>query len=265
MMICVYRMQATSKTVINPFDIKGLYNGVGSVIISTLPACKFIHIFILCIFVYHMCLWITSAALFYLAYENVKAELTPYVNAPISQFTASIIGELLACCAIAPADTIKQRAQIESHQQSSYKVAKKVFSQPTVWTDVRSGYKAVVLRNLPVTAAYFPLYEYIKLKCQLNYNLSVPLSALLSGGLAAIPLAIITTPLDVIKTRIMLGQRSDGNSSGIFKIGLQIVRNEGYKILFKSGFLRATGAAIGAGLELGCYEWTRISFRSSTH
>ena len=39
-------MQATSKTVINPFDIKGLYNGVGSVIISTLPACKFIRIFI---------------------------------------------------------------------------------------------------------------------------------------------------------------------------------------------------------------------------
>lgn len=235
------RMQASS-TIAKPFEFKGLYNGVGSVILSTLPA----------------------SALFFLAYENAKSELSKYVNAPTAQLTASILGELLACSAIAPADTIKQRAQIQGNQLSSFQVAKIVFSQKSAWSDIKSGYKAVVLRNLPVTAAYFPLYEWLREKIEKDFEMSKPNAALFAGGFAAMPLAVITTPLDVVKTRIMLGQGIDSNRKGVFSVGLHISKTEGIRTLFKSGMLRGLGAAVGAGIELGCYEYTRKYFKLYT-
>lgn len=231
---------SSSRSFIRTLNFKGLYNGVGSVIITTIPA----------------------SALFFVAYENAKWELSHLFNQPFTQLTSSCLAELIASIAIAPADTIKQRAQIESNQKSSLSIATSFFKSPSAWSDVKYGYKAVVIRNLPITAAYFPLYENLKLNLENRYQISKPYAALVSGGLSAIPLALITTPLDVIKTRIMLNQVDSHDKSNLMKVGLSISRTQGFKFLFKSAWLRISVAGIGAGLELGCYEYAKKHLRN---
>ena len=110
----------------------------------------------------------------------------------------------------------------------------------------------------------------------------------LSAGTAGSLAAVITTPIDVVKTRIMLSAASEegGRSTeaqqaikqaeaqgknadtelkrarrtaksgrlGGFAVGKEIFRTEGVKGLFRGGALRGAWTALGSGLYLGVYE-----------
>ena len=106
-----------------------------------------------------------------------------------------------------------------------------------------------------------------------------------SAGAAGSVAAVLTTPIDVVKTRIMLsaadergGQATadgrkvwDGGEevkgekelarlearkgkAGGYAVGKEILRTEGVKGLFRGGALRGLWTALGSGLYLGVYE-----------
>jgi solute carrier family 25 S-adenosylmethionine transporter 26 len=71
------------------------------------------------------------------------------------------------------------------------------------------GYLSTVLREIPFTCVQFPLYEYFKSYAAYRKQQAVadPFDAALCGSVAGGIAASVTTPLDVIKTRIMLANR----------------------------------------------------------
>lgn len=97
-----------------------------------------------------------------------------------------------------------------------------------------------------------------------------------SASLAGAISALITTPLDLIKTRIMLGterqeraqegpQKSGSGTSKstptsaqspstIIAVGRDVWRREGLRGLMRGGALRSAWTALGAGIYLGSYE-----------
>lgn len=103
-----------------------------------------------------------------------------------------------------------------------------------------------------------------------------------SAGSAGSVAAVITTPVDVVKTRIMLSAaressekdakkevekaRQQGQSlkklaseKGVtkkssFAVAREVVQESGFKGLFRGGILRASWTALGSGLYLGVYE-----------
>ena len=94
-------------------------------------------------------------------------------------------------------------------------------------------------------------------------------SAAISGSIVS----IITNPVDVVKTRVMLlagAQDSDEmkNSSGSKKakcsrkgplaVGCDILRKEGVKALFRGVFIRAGWSAAAMGSYLSLYETGRF-------
>ena len=206
----------------------------------------------------------------------------------------------MSCFILTPAEVLKQNAQMVKKSSSSSRkasngsatlVALKNFKKPSqLWR----GYTALAARNLPYTAMQFPMFEHLK-KSIRDYRMrheksrgtltETGLITAISAGSTGSVAAVITTPIDVIKTRMMLSAAIDGDDSGKqavkeiqsqgkkamaeieraqkatkerkpggFLIGREILRLEGVKGLFQGGALRGLWAAMGSGLYLGLYE-----------
>jgi solute carrier family 25 (mitochondrial aspartate/glutamate transporter), member 12/13 len=99
------------------------------------------------------------------------------------------------------------------------------------------GVGACLLRDIPFSAIYFPVYAHLK-KDVFNEGtngkkLSIP-ELLVSGALAGIPAAYLVTPADVIKTRLQVAARKGEQTySGIRDAFVKILREEGPAAFYK--------------------------------
>jgi solute carrier family 25 S-adenosylmethionine transporter 26 len=218
---------------------------------------------------------------------------------------ASSIAELVSCAILTPAEVIKQNAQmVDSSKASStnatIQTLSKFRSNPlALWR----GYTALAGRNLPFTALQFPMFERLREEVGVyRENRGLKTGTLLESGLitavsagtAGSIAAVITTPIDVIKTRIMLAaadsspqdsqssdqQKSSGQGlkkngkdlvdavgqavkkrsakKSSLQIGREIMAENGVKGLWRGGALRGIWTFLGSGLYLGVYESGRI-------
>lgn len=158
------------------------------------------------------------------------------------------------------------------------------------------SYLALAGRNLPFTALQFPIYESLRerfgkwagLKAgthkedggvddvrssedfrrkaardETNVATEFTKVGLVAGGSAALAgsfAAVVTTPIDVAKTRIMLDTGAEG-VKGVVATMKDIAVKEGWKALMKGGALRGAWTALGAGVYLGSYEAGRLWWR----
>ncbi|CCJ30474.1 unnamed protein product [Pneumocystis jirovecii] len=75
----------------------------------------------------------------------------------------------------------------------------------------------------------------------------------ISGSIAGGVSAALTTPLDVVKTRIMLNETKHGWVQCI----CQIIKKEGVHALFKGVTFRVAWISLGGALFLGTYDGVR--------
>ncbi|KAK7420112.1 hypothetical protein QQX98_002975 [Neonectria punicea] len=139
-----------------------------------------------------------------------------------------------------------------------------------------TGYTVLVARNLPFTALQFPIFEHVrarvwesrsagrddKAKNLLETGLVTGCSAGGAGALAA----FITTPSDVVKTRMMLsvGSReldinADGRrgNKGVWTVTREVYSERGVRGFFRGAALRSGWTMLGSGLYLGTYEMAK--------
>lgn len=120
-----------------------------------------------------------------------------------------------------------------------------------------AGYGSFLLRDLPFDAIEFISYEQSKLaysravKRDLN---AVEVGAL--GACAGVATAVLTTPLDVIKTRLMT-QGASGTYKGVFDCCSKIIRDEGAGAMFKGVQARVTWIGIGGSVFFMGLEGSR--------
>jgi solute carrier family 25 S-adenosylmethionine transporter 26 len=113
------------------------------------------------------------------------------------------------------------------------------------------------MREIPFAMIQFPLYEALKKYWAETIRDGVPVNPIqaaacgsFSGGIAA----AITTPLDVIKTRLMLGADKDGK---LYEGVGDVIRRtslEGNRVFFSGIQPRVMWISIGGFVFFGAYE-----------
>jgi solute carrier family 25 S-adenosylmethionine transporter 26 len=260
---------------------RGLYQGIGSIILITIPSSG--------------AFFTTYEALKFALNEYIPPNSTLYVPSAAIHSVSSAGAELVSCAILTPAEVLKQNAQVvlkdgkSKRGSPTLEVLKHFRRQPTkLWR----GYTALAARNLPFTALQFPVFEHLKqyfLTRRTKKNDGKPVESIferasitaMSGSIAGSGAAWITTPIDVVKTRIMLaaGEESSkpapetsGGSEGPGKkptrksgwlVGKEVLRNEGLRGIFRGALLRSVWTAMGSGLYLGCYEGGRFYLEDS--
>ena len=89
----------------------------------------------------------------------------------------------------------------------------------------------------------------------------------LSGSIAGAIAAGATTPLDVLKTRIMLQRKEQQGTGGvneILSLSRQIFREEGWRGLFRGLRPRVVWISVGGAIFLGTYQWAWNSLDSAS-
>ena len=119
------------------------------------------------------------------------------------------------------------------------------------------GASACLLRDVPFSAIYFPSYNHLKRDLfgeGPNKKLGV-VQLLTAGAIAGMPAAYLTTPCDVIKTRLQVEARKGETSyTSLRHCAKTIWREEGFKAFFKGGPARILRSSPQFGFTLAAYE-----------
>ncbi|XP_027556185.1 S-adenosylmethionine mitochondrial carrier protein isoform X1 [Neopelma chrysocephalum] len=217
---------------------RGIYAGVPSTAIGSFP----------------------NAAAFFITYENVKSILphgsSSYLS-PATHMVAASLGEVVACLIRVPSEVIKQRAQV-SPSSSTLRILSQTLYHEGVQGLYR-GYKSTVLREIPFSLVQFPLWESLKdLWSWKQGHVVDSWQSAVCGAFAGGFAAVVTTPLDVAKTRIMLAKAGSRNATGNVLTALGgIWRTQGLSGLFAGVVPRMAAISLGGFIFLGTYEKTR--------
>ncbi|CAR30795.1 ZYRO0E02420p [Zygosaccharomyces rouxii] len=183
-----------------------------------------------------------------------------------------------------PLEVVKIRLQVKSE----YALENLAQSEMTAFSIVRKlgfsglykGLTACLLRDVPFSAIYFPTYSHVKRDVfnfdpQSNTGRSrlKTWELLFSGALAGMPAAFLTTPCDVVKTRLQIAPRKgEMKYHGIKDAIKTILKEESFKSFFKGGGARVLRSSPQFGFTLAAYEMFKDlvpkpnkTFRSPTH
>ena len=119
------------------------------------------------------------------------------------------------------------------------------------------GASACLLRDVPFSAIYFPTYNHLKRDFfgeGPNKNLGI-VQLLTAGAIAGMPAAYLTTPCDVIKTRLQVeARKGDTAYTSLRQCAATVYRDEGFKAFFKGGPARILRSSPQFGFTLAGYE-----------
>ena len=178
------------------------------------------------------------------------------MSEPIEHMIAASVGEVAACAVRVPTEVVKQRAQAVQ-QPSSWAALSFILAQRGrigwggVWRELYRGWGVTIMREVPFTVIQFPLWEGMKTwKAGEGKGVSAGESAVF-GSVSGAVAAVLTTPLDVVKTRLML----EGERVGARVMVGRAWREGGWRAFFRGVGPRTVWISAGGAVFLGSYQW----------
>ena len=223
----------------NPLlELKELYRGLSGNIVKEAP----------------------SSALYLGVYEVVKTFLlaTPLgaANALAVYLVAGGVGEFCGSIIRAPAEALKTMTQsgiAEDFGDALGQLANDSKRRDTVifaWT-------ASLFRDVPMGAIQIAIFETLKTFILQSPDIDIDVNTLQSealiGGLGGLIGAFLTTPTDVLTTRIITDESGELEGINVLDLGLQVYREGGLGALFEGSAQRMAYWAPAIGIFLACY------------
>ncbi|KAJ9648114.1 S-adenosylmethionine transporter [Coniosporium tulheliwenetii] len=197
---------------------KGVYRGVGSAVVGSAP----------------------GAALFFVTYDGVKRFFERRERGRTlrtAEGRDGELGEVAACAVRVPTEVVKQRAQALQYPSSLSALTHILSLRHThglarVWAELYRGWGITIMRERG------------------DGMVSGTDSAVLGAASGAVA-AGITTPLDVLKTRMMLSREKVGAGA----LMARILRENGPSAFFAGIGPRIFWISAGGAIFLGSYQW----------
>ena len=231
-----------AKKVIKNEGVKGLYSGVLPQLVGVAP----------------------EKAIKLTVNDLVRGKFTEKETGKIWWPWELVAGGSAGACQVVftnPLEIVKIRLQVQGE------VAKTVEGTPrrsAIWivknlglVGLYKGASACLLRDVPFSAIYFPTYSHLKRDYfgeSPTKSLGV-LQMLTAGAIAGMPAAYLTTPCDVIKTRLQVeARKGEVSYTGLRHAAQTIYQQEGFKAFFKGGPARILRSSPQFGFTLAGYE-----------
>lgn len=239
----------TIDAIIKTFQTKGIlgfYSGVSAVIVGST----------------------VSSAIYFGTCEFGKSVLSKFPKYPslLIPPTAGAMGNIVSSAVMVPKELITQRMQAGAKGRS-WEVLLRILEKDGIF-GLYAGYSATLLRNLPAGILSYSSFEYLKaavLSRTEKGNLE-PIESVCCGALAGAISASLTTPLDVVKTRLM----TQGQVEAIDKVASvlyggvsatvkQILKEEGWVGLTRGMGPRVVHSACFSALGYFAFETARLT------
>lgn len=241
---------------------------------------------------------LATAATYFGVIESTKKwieEVNPNLSGHWSHFIAGAIGDTLGSIVYVPCEVIKQRMQVQGTGKSWSSVvlkgdiAQKTGSQMygyytgmlqaghSIWMQeglkgLFAGYWPTIVRDVPFAGLMVTFYEALKDMTKYGKQTFLPDSdmqtnnsfeGLVLGGLSGGFSAYLTTPLDVIKTRLQV-QGSTIRYDGWLDAFRSIWRTEGLNGMFKGSVPRILWYVPASALTFMAVELLRDQFNEKS-
>ena len=225
----------TTRLLVRQQGVLRLYRGVTAVVIGAIP----------------------SHAVNYASYEFFKQQFGGHQ--PGHHVLANAAAGALATCAhdavITPLDVVKQRLQLVDSRYTGVAHCVRQILREEGPSAFYASYPTTVLMNIPFMAVQFAGYESFKLLLTGMDRAEEHGVAeeLIAGGLAGASAGLLSTPLDVVKTRIQTqGARGPGGGGlTAMEVVRRIWQREGAR-----GFMRGASARVLYFMPSAAICWT---------
>ncbi|GLJ37368.1 hypothetical protein SUGI_0758320 [Cryptomeria japonica] len=219
----------------------GLYRGIGAMGLGAGPA----H------------------AVYFSVYEVCKEKLggNRHGHHPFAHAMSGVLATIGSDAVFTPMDVVKQRLQLRSSPYRGVVDCIKRIMKEEGFRAFYASYRTTVVMNAPFTAVHFATYEAVK-KVLMKFspeNASEEhlLAHVIAGGAAGALASAVTTPLDVVKTRLQCQGVCGAErftSSSILNAAQKIVTKEGPAALMKGLKPRMLFHAPAAAICWSTYE-----------
>lgn len=232
--------------IVQTFQTKGIlgfYSGVSAVIVGSTA----------------------SSAVYFGTCEFGKSLLSKLPSYPplLIPPTAGAMGNIVSSAIMVPKELITQRMQAGAKGRS-WQVLLRILENDGV-LGLYAGYSATLLRNLPAGVLSYSSFEYLKgaVLSRTRKSHLEPIQSVVCGALAGAISASITTPLDVVKTRLMtqegVNKVSAAMYSGVSETVKLILKEEGWVGLTRGMGPRVLHSACFSALGYFAFETARLA------
>ena len=203
------------------------------------------------------------------AQDDASSSSSPYVH-----MLAASMGEAAACLVRVPTEVVKAKMQTAGSGGGDAAILGLRHTIQSVLQEKHGGgplqhitgglyrgYGITLFREIPFAVIQFPLYERLKLYCAESGETAAaapcctPLQAAGCGSASGAVAAAVTTPLDVLKTRLMLGVDRHGVPyTGVADVWRRLLHEEGAATLLSGIQPRVLWITRGGFVFFGAYE-----------
>ncbi|OVA06138.1 Mitochondrial substrate/solute carrier [Macleaya cordata] len=209
-----------------------------------------------------------SSAIYFGTCEFGKSILSKVPNYPsvLIPPTAGAMGNIVSSAIMVPKELITQRMQTGAVGRS-WEVLLKILEKDGI-LGLYAGYSATLLRNLPAGVLSYSSFEYLKsaVLSRTGQDNLEPFQSVCCGALAGAISASVTTPLDVVKTRLMTQVQGETKNkvsavvyNGVSETVKQILKEEGWVGLTRGMGPRVIHSACFAALGYFAFETARLT------